>query len=109
MLPYSIEEITRRVSPVAKKYGLPAVFLFGSYARGEATAESDIDLLVDLSGTGIDSLLKLGGLYSDLEEALETSIDLVTLDSMEEPTECPSQLQFREAVKQERKMIYATA
>ncbi len=84
MLPYSIEEITRRVSPVAKKYGLPAVFLFGSYARGEATAESDIDLLVDLSGTG-------------------------TLDSMEEPTERPSQLQFREAVKQERKMIYAAA
>ncbi len=104
MLPYSIEEITRRVSPVAKKYGLPAVFLFGSYARGEATAESE-----DLSGTGIDSLLKLGGLYSDLEEALETSIDLVTLDSMEEPTERPSQLQFREAVKQERKMIYAAA
>ena len=47
--------------------------------------------------------------YSDLEEALETSIDLVTLDSMEEPTERPSQLQFREAVKQERKMIYAAA
>ena len=109
MLPYSIEEITCRVSPVAKKYGLPAVFLFGSYARGEATAESDIDLLVDLSGTGIDSLLKLGGLYSDLEEALETSIDLVTLDSMEEPTDRRSQLQFREAVKQERKMIYAAA
>ncbi len=109
MLPYTIEEITRRIVPVAQKYGLSAVYLFGSYARGDATAESDVDLLVDLSGTDIDSLLKLGGLYSDLEEALETSIDLVTLDSMEQPTDRRSQLHFREAVERERKMIYATA
>ena len=109
MLPYTIEEISRRVLPVAKKYGLQAVYLFGSYARGEATSDSDIDLLVDISNTGIDSVFKLGGLYSELEEALETSIDLVTLDSMEEPTDRRSQLRFRENVKQERKMIYAAA
>ena len=109
MLPYTIEEISRRVSPIAKKYGLSAVFLFGSYARGEATSESDIDLLVDVGGTGINSLFKLGALYNDLEEALGTSIDLVTLDSMEEPTDRRSQLRFREAVNRERKMIYAAA
>ena len=109
LLPYTIEEITRRVMPVAQKYGLAAVYLFGSYARGEATADSDVDLLVDISGTGIDSLLKLGGLYSDLEAALETAIDLVTLDSLNEPTDRRSQLHFREAVRRERKMIYAAA
>ena len=59
--------------------------------------------------SGIDSLLKLGGLYSDLEAALETSIDLVTQDAMEEPTDRRSQLHFREAVRRERKMIYAVA
>ncbi len=37
MLPYTIEEIRRRVTPVAEKYRLAAVWLFGSYARGEAT------------------------------------------------------------------------
>ena len=109
MLPYSIDEISRRVAPVAKSYGLPAVYLFGSYARGEATPESDIDLLVDIAGTGIDSLFKLGGLYSDLEAALGTSIDVITFDSMEEPTDRPSQIHFRETVKKERKMIYAVA
>ena len=46
MPPYSIEEITRRIAPVAEKYQLPAVYLFGSYARGDATADSDVDLLV---------------------------------------------------------------
>lgn len=109
MLPYTIEEIKRRVTPIAQKYGLSAVYLFGSYARGEATAESDVDLLVDLSGTEIDTLFKLGGLYSELEEALGTSIDLVTAASMEEPTNRRSQIHFREAVKRERMMIYAAA
>ena len=109
MLPYTIEEITTRVAPVAKKYGLAAVYVFGSYARGEADADSDVDLLVDLSGAGIDSLLKLGGLYNDLEEALGVPVDLVTLDSMELPTDRRSQLRFRETVKKERRMIYAAA
>lgn len=109
MLPYTVDEIVRRVAPVAKKYSLAAVYLFGSYARGDATADSDVDLLVDLTGTDINSLFKLGGLYTDLEEALGTSIDLVTVDSMKEPTDRRSQLRFREAVERERKMIYAAA
>ena len=40
MLPYTIDEISQRVMPVAKRYGLSAVYLFGSYARGEATSKS---------------------------------------------------------------------
>lgn len=44
---YSIYEIQQRIAPVAKQYGVKAVFLFGSYARGEAREDSDIDLLVD--------------------------------------------------------------
>ena len=74
MLPYTIDEISQRVMPVAKRYGLSAVYLFGSYARGEATSKSDIDLLIDTSGSAIDTLFKLGGLYSDLETALEASM-----------------------------------
>lgn len=109
MLPYTIEEITSRVTPVAKKYGLPLVYLFGSYARGDATENSDVDLLVDLSGTDIDSLFKLGGLCNDLEEALGVSVDLVTLDTMDEPTDRRGQIHFRETVRRERKRIYGAA
>ena len=108
MLPYSIDEIKSRVRPVAEKYGLPAVYLFGSYARGEATAESDVDLLVDIAGTGISGFA-FGGLYADLEDALETGIDLVTVSALERPTDRRSQLRFREAVQKERVMIYAAA
>ena len=35
---YTIEEIAELIAPVAKKYNIPKVYIFGSYARGEATA-----------------------------------------------------------------------
>lgn len=108
MLPYTIEEITRRVTPVAKKYKLAAVYLFGSYARGEATAESDVDLLIDLTGSVICGL-NFVNLFQDLEDALGVSIDVVTVDSLQVPTTRRGQLHFREAVQRERRMIYAAA
>ena len=108
MLPYTVDEIKRRVTPVAQKYNLAAVYLFGSYARGDATDGSDVDLLVDLRGSTAHGFM-LGALYADLEAALERSIDLVTVASLELPTTRRGQLQFREAVARERMMIYAAA
>ena len=46
---YTIDEIRKKVQPIAEKYKLNKVSLFGSYARGEATAESDIDLYIQAS------------------------------------------------------------
>lgn len=43
---YTIDEIRRIVVPLAKEYDLAKVYLFGSYARGEANTASDIDLLL---------------------------------------------------------------
>ena len=43
---YSVDEIKRVVAPIAQHYGVDRVFLFGSYARGEATSDSDLDLRV---------------------------------------------------------------
>ena len=108
MRPYSIDEIKRRVTPVAEKYGLAAVYLFGSYARGEATADSDIDLLVDLTGSSVRGII-FGGLYNDLQEALGTEIDLITVASLNQPTNRRGEQQFNETVLQERRIIYAAA
>lgn len=44
---YTVDGLKACVSPIAKKYGLRAVYLFGSYARNEATEDSDVDLLID--------------------------------------------------------------
>lgn len=42
----SREELVSAIVPLLKKYGAKEALLFGSYARGEATADSDIDLLI---------------------------------------------------------------
>ena len=46
----TVDEIKERVKPVAEKYEIPVVYIFGSYARDEATNESDIDFLVGTTG-----------------------------------------------------------
>ena len=106
---YTQDQIRQIVAPVAEKYHLKAVFLFGSYARGDATENSDVDLLVDTTGTSLKSLLSLGALYCDLEAALGKPIDLVTVSTLEQKAQMPSEAQFRETVIQERVNIYDAA
>jgi predicted nucleotidyltransferase len=54
--------------------------VFGSVARGEDTAESDIDLIVDLAPrTG---LVSLGSLERELEKVLGVAVDVVPADSL---------------------------
>ena len=43
---FTIENITAKVKPLAQKYHVKEVYLFGSYARGEADENSDLDFLV---------------------------------------------------------------
>ena len=101
---YTIEQITEKVRPIAEQYGLGKVYLFGSYARGEATEESDIDLLVDAEN--IKGLFALGGLYSDLEDALDKKIDLITFGQIEQSRVNPLHKRFIEELELERKVIY---
>ena len=79
---YTIDELKKRIAPVAQKYKLKAVYLFGSYARGTATEDSDVDLLVDREGSLVHGIM-IGGLYEDFCSAINKQIDLVTLESLE--------------------------
>ena len=106
---YTVDEIRDIVTPIAKKYQLKAVYLFGSYARGDATESSDIDLLMDTSDTPVKTLFDLGALYCDLEDALQKPIDLITVNSLLQTIQIPSELSFREAVQRERMVLYAVA
>ncbi len=71
----SIKSIKRMTSEIFAKYHqVECAYLFGSYANGEATVNSDIDILI------IAPLLKgfdLGGLHHDLRKALNKDVDLV--------------------------------
>lgn len=52
--------------------------LFGSVARGDATSDSDIDLLVDLLPGGGNDLLRVAGIAEGLSETLGTRVDVAT-------------------------------
>ena len=106
---YTYEDLKRIIAPIAKQYGLPAVYLFGSYARGTATEDSDIDLLVDTTGTNLTSLFSLGKLYCDLEDALGKNIDLITVSALTQREQMPSDKVFRETILSERMDIYVAA
>ena len=99
---YTIQEIRSKVLPILVKYRIPAMYLFGSYARGDATEDSDIDFLIDTSGTELTSLLRLGALYCDLEEAFQKPIDLITVRSIMQESSMESDIDFRNTVLKER-------
>jgi hypothetical protein len=61
---------------IASKYGARHIRVFGSVARGEADAQSDVDFLVDLEARR--SLLDLGGLQYELQSLLDRPVDVVT-------------------------------
>ena len=106
---YSVKQIADIVRPIAEQHHLKAVYLFGSYARGTATEQSDIDLLIDTTGTSIKSLLGLAAVYCDLEAALKKQVDLITISSLEQSSSMVSQEHFRANVMAERVNLYAVA
>ena len=65
---------------IAAKRGARNVRIFGSAARGEADAKSDVDVLVDMEPGR--SLLDMGGLLMDLRELLGRDVDVVTEPSL---------------------------
>lgn len=73
---YSIEEIKFKTVPIAMKHGISRMCLFGSYARGEATEDSDVDLYVDKGK--MNSLIKYMSFVYELERELNCHVDVVT-------------------------------
>lgn len=71
-----INEIQKAVAPIAHSYGVKRLYLFGSYAKGTANENSDIDLLVE-KGKPM-SLLNLSGMRQMVQDALNLSVDLIT-------------------------------
>ena len=77
---YTIDEIREIVAALAARYGADRIYLFGSYARGDANKDSDIDLRID---KGAIRGLQMGGLGADLEDALGIPVDLVPTGSLD--------------------------
>lgn len=92
---YSVDEIKAIVSALAQQYGADRIYLFGSYARGDANADSDIDLRID---KGAIRGFQLGGLSADLEDAFGIPVNLVPTGSLD--------VSFQKSISADEVLLY---
>ncbi len=96
---YTLEEIRAKAVPIAKKYGVKKLSLFGSYARGEADSQSDLDFLYDGGNGKIKSLFDYLDFVYDLENEFKCHIDLVSTGINDK--------NFLEDIQQDEVILYA--
>ena len=82
MVAHEISTLTNNIAPIAAKYGVKRVKLFGSRARGDNKPQSDYDFLI--SKGEIHSLLQYAAFIAELEELLGLPVDVITDTSDDE-------------------------
>ena len=90
-------KMNQQIADYFKTQPVVRAWLFGSFARGEETPLSDVDLLVQYDDDGV-SLLKHASMICDLEKILDRPVDIV-----EDGTLRP---RVSESVNQDKKLIY---
>ena len=93
----TLDRIKSVVTKISKRYGVKNAYLFGSYARGEATEDSDVDIL--LGEGNITTYDKYFHYHEDLENELGTEVDLLTMDGINP--------RFFNLIKDDRISLYA--
>ena len=94
---YTIDEIKKIVTPIAKKYQIALVYLFGSFARGDYNEQSDIDIRIEKGK--LKGMIALCGFYTEVSEALERRVDVLTTGSLSDV--------FLESIKKDEVILYA--
>ena len=92
---FTVADIQKIITPIARRYDVERMYLFGSYARGDNTPQSDIDLRLD---KGNVRGIQMAFLLTDLEDALKTSVDLLPTNTLD-----PG---FLNAIRDEEKLLY---
>ena len=75
----TLKQIRDRVRPVMTRHKVSEVYLFGSYARGEANRNSDVDLYCDKGD--VETLWQLSAFCDELESALGKKVDVIIIGS----------------------------
>ena len=96
----STQNMTQAIAEYFKTQPVLKAWLFGSFARGEETPLSDVDLLVVLDKSQPVGL-KFFDMLNDLEQLLDRSVDLVTEGSLADFA--------RESVERDKILIYERA
>ena len=79
----TLSKIKKTIKPILNKYGITDINLFGSYARGEANTNSDVDIYCDKGN--IKNLIEQGKMEDELEQALNKEVDVIFNSSKMDP------------------------
>lgn len=100
---YTLDEIAERIAPVAKKYNIPKVYIFGSYARGEANPDSDVDLMIEVGNLrGLEVI----GALEEFKNVLKKPVDLITTRALTQKRTQDYSKIFIENLEREKRVIY---
>lgn len=89
--------MNQKIADYFKTQPIERAWLFGSFARGEETPISDVDILVQFDEDGV-SLLKHAAMICDLEKILDRPVDIVPEKALRP--------RVRESINQDKKLIY---
>ena len=70
-----VRKIKEKIAPILKEYNVTKAGIFGSYARGEQKANSDVDILVETDNNM--TMIEFIGLKNELERVFKKKVDLV--------------------------------
>ncbi len=76
----TLKQIKTKIMPIMAKHNIHEVYLFGSYARGEANNNSDVDIFCE-SGD-VKTLIDQGFFEDELKEALGKEVDVIFIGSL---------------------------
>ena len=93
----TIENIISMVKPIAEKYHIDQIYLFGSYARGEARIDSDLDFLV--YGGDNFKLTMIFAFAEELREVLDKNVDVFEIHEINQDSE------FYNTIMKERLLV----
>jgi len=97
----STQAMTQAIADYFKTQPVLKAWLFGSFARGEETPESDVDILVQFDHGRPIGLLRYAGMWRELEELIGRKVDLV-----EDGTLMPFAV---ESANHDKRLIYERA
>lgn len=86
---YTISQLKERLIPIFIDNSIRKVVLFGSYGKGNATKESDIDLLVD---SGLKGLCFVG-FIEDIRAAVDKNVDVFDITHVEKGSKIDLEIQ----------------
>lgn len=94
---FTIKNIENMVKPIVKKFKMKELYLFGSYARGEATESSDLDFLV--YGGKNFKLTMIFSLAEELRKVLKKNVDVFEINEINENSD------FYNAIMKEKLLV----